>query len=558
MATRYDVSTVPPQGGYIAKYCPVRAQNDILQPGPRVPTSPAMQRRFDRGNAFEAEVTAQLLALHAGAVLIDDEPRSERAAPTLAAMQAGAPLILGGWLPVDETGRRVGMPDVLVAAPGGGYRPVDIKHHMQLDAATAKSDPARCSTLGDPALEPAAPDPAQKARPRQDDVLQLAHYQRMLESAGFAAADGRHGGIIGTEQRVVWYDLDEPFWRTPSITEGTKLRSAMERYDFEFSFRLDVMAVAAQHQHDPATALLVVPVRISECGSCPWWDACRPELESRGDVSLLPRIGWRDWKVYRDHGISTMQELAALDPDDTPWASTEHVDRARAALGDAPAYRRRGVDIITVPRADIEVDVDMENVEDGCYLWGAFVTQRRGDAITAAGYHTFATWEPVTPESETENSRRFWQWLSDLRAAAQAQGLTFAAYCYSASAENTYLRRLALNAPDLHDEVTDFMASECWVDMLKVWNNQLITGGGSGLKTTAPLAGHSWEVDDAGGAESMLQHDLAVAAEDPQARETARTWLLTYNRGDVEATLQLRQWLESEGPNLTSVEDLRP
>ncbi len=621
--TRYDVSAVPPQGGYVAKQCPVRAQNDALRPSEPLPPSSELQRRFDKGRGFEVSTVDHLEQVSAEVVVAAAETEEELEVATADAMESRVSVIVGGRLPTDRLGKRVGKPDLLVAAQGAGYRPADVKHHMALEPADADRGglPGLCSFLAEPRLEDATVDDQFWAKKREDDLLQLAHYQRMLETAGLAAASGRWGGIVGTEQRIVWYDLDAPIWKTPSSTGKPKLRTTMERYDFEFDFRLDVIAVAHAHLRDPSVDLLVVPVAIDECPQCPWRDYCRERLESGcGDVSLLPRIGWRQRKIHGAHGVRDRAELASLDirtaqlvsdgvdvaemqsliedlPPDTPvrdlavvvrskkqlaaledagvstfaelaglprstasYAGSgmatlpEQIDLARAVLGPAPIYVRRNVETVVVPRADIEVDVDMENVEQGVYLWGALVSDRT-KPDSAPRYAAFATWDPLDPDVELQNSLRFWAWLSGVRSDAARDGLSFRAYCYNASAENTYLRRLGM-AGGILEDVTAFIASDQWVDLLKVVGDNLITGGGLGLKKVAPITGFSWSVDDPGGDASMLRHDLAVTGADEDERDHARTWLLTYNQGDVEATLAIRDWMEGEGTSIPRIESL--
>jgi hypothetical protein len=619
---RYDVAHVPPQGGYVAKQCPVRAQWDMIRPCEPLPVSPLLERRFARGRRFEERVVARLMVVHPAAQVVAGEDRAGREAATLAAMRAGVPVIVGGRLPVDLAGRRAGEPDLLVAAAGGpGYRPVDIKHHRCLEQTWPGGLPGLCSPLEELGWEAAQAEPGWSARKCKDDLLQLAHYQRMLEAVGMAPAGGRYGGIIGVEEVVTWYDLDAPIWLTPSASGRPRRRSTMAVYDFEFGFRLDIIAVAAAHQADPGTELLVVPVRIGECAECPWWSWCGPQLHAgSGDVSLLPGMGWRQWRIHHNHGVGDRAALAALDhrtatlvaegvdlrpliaalgrvPDDTPGQAVigqrrraqqarlaaagittvgdarvlsprtaaysdrpmqdlpEQIDLARAALGSAPAYRRRGITNVQVPRGDIEIDIDMENVEEGVYLWGALVTDQAGTSGLPTGYHPFCTWDMLTPETEAALFTRFWQWLCQLRGAAADAGLSVRAYCYNAAAENTQMRRIAATV-GLEDEVTAFTQSPDWVDLYRVFATQLVTGSPAGLKDVAMLCGYIWHVEDPGGGQSMIRCDQAVSIPGHPTVRASRDWLLTYNRGDVEATRALREWLDQEGPSCPPIEDL--
>jgi predicted RecB family nuclease len=393
--------------------------------------------------------------------------------------------------------------------------------------------------------------------------------------------------------------------------------SAMERYDTEFAHRLGIFRAAEAHFFDEVTPLLAEPIVCDQCDMCRWREWCGDRLEEVADLSLIAGVGVGRRALYKAHGIDDLHDLAALDwrtaelvrgkvdveglglkavgrPATTPLAdvianrpkqvevlsalglqsvgdletidtktldvctagapnAATQIELARARVGESPAYRKRGVDTVTVPRADIEVDVDMENTNDGCYLWGALVTDRRGEVPTVR-YMPFVTWDPDIEAGELIAFKDFWSWFSDLRAEASGDGASFKAYCYSKSAEQGQMTRVA-DRLGLRDDVDEFWASNDWVDLLEVVRAQLITGRSMGLKETAPLSGFAWRSGDSGGTLAMVKYDQAIGEDTgPAGRAAAQEWILEYNEDDVRATAALREWLGGPAGELPSIE----
>jgi predicted RecB family nuclease len=525
--------------------------------------------------------------------------------------------VAGGRLPVDIAGHRVGEPDLLVRH-GDGYVPVDVKSHKSLVVAPeAGAGTALVSDVGEPFPAAAVPEPDATPRKHLADLLQLAHYRRLLEASGLAATEGNLGGICGSEGVIVWYDLDER-WLCPSEyleTAPAGPLSAMERYDLDFALRLRVHLAALAHVEAEGSPLLAEPIVCDDCAMCRWRDWCGERLDEVADLSLITGIQVSRRRLYKAHGIDDLFALAALDwttaelagrgvdledllarvaglSGTTPLAAVvpnrtkqlEHlaacgvvmvrdtgridrptlglclagttnlavqIDLARARVGAAPAYVRRGVDRIEVPRGDVEVDVDMENAADGCYLWGALVTDWRGE-VPNARYISWATWDPDVATGELRAFEGFWSWFSAERARVHAEGATFRAYCYSRSAEEGQMKRIAARL-DLTDEVEAFVSSGDWVDLYEVVRQHLVTGRSLGLKHTAQLAGFAWRSEDVGGDLAMVQYDVAVDDADPAAAAAARDWILEYNEDDVRATAALREWLDGPGRDLPSI-----
>jgi predicted RecB family nuclease len=543
-------------GAYAARRCAVRTQWDVVRPCEPAPDGPFRTELARRGHAFETDVIAELIALHPDAVVIDRSlTPAKRQAATDEAIAAKERLIIGPRLRHDERSGRLGEPDLLVRRGPAGYLPVDIKHHRTLDP-QQPGDLRGVSGLAELGHRAVVPRPREAGAhdAHRDDLLQLAHYWRLLEDLGAAALGPPSGAIVGRERRVVWFDLTEQ--RFGDDGGRGERRSALAVYDAEYAERYRVAAAAAQHLVDASRPLPLVPVSIAECPDCTWREHCGAYLEDRQDVSLLPRVTRPAWEALHRAGVDTIPELAALRdvtvvPGMTEGALASAIAHARARNGEAVAYRRPGATGVRVERADVEVDVDMENVEDGAYLWGAYVTDRAGAGIVTPGYHAFVDWDADATIAGVRAFAGFWPWFTELRRTCAERGLTLRAYCWSEAAENRWLRAGA-RAIRAEQDVEDFIASEQWVDLMRVFDGQVITGRGRGLKVVAPLLGFAWADDDPSGAASMVWWQEAVDAERPPAeREQLRARLLAYNADDVRATLHVRDWLEQAGPGLS-------
>lgn len=309
-------------GGYAAKHCPVRVHNDL---SPAVPTldwmpSPEDQARLDAGKAFEVAVFAQLMALHPDCVLVDpDLHKTDAIAATVAALDADAGLILGGWLPDDSAGGRTGRPDLLIHVDGG-YLPGDVKNHKTVQS--AKKTAAVLSPLAQPASRRSVTALTTATSHRFEDGMQLAHYTRMLQACGHHPGDELlFGAIIGTneipftpdvpaERVLAWHNLAEPVVSTYSRSRGKAKRSLLERYDHEHAFRVKVAHRALQIVGSPGDPQpLVTPIGQAECGSCPYEAPCAAAMGDDSSAAItVGRLDTREWRTLRSMGVTTTPE----------------------------------------------------------------------------------------------------------------------------------------------------------------------------------------------------------------------------------------------------------
>ncbi len=567
---------------YAARSCPVKTQNAFLPGLDRPELDESLLELFAGGSAFKADVLRRVIDTSPGVVdcrALRDQPPDVQVAATLAAMADGVPVIVGGLLPLDQAGHRSGRADMWVRgadAPDGapGYHPVMVKMHRMLERQTPgpSHEPFPISSLSEPSLAHAVDVQGRALRlaSREPDLLQLAHYWRLLGAAGRAASGIPYGGIIGSDQipqlanglGVAWVRLDLKQIRTFSRTaaSGWTKRSALERYDHEHSFRVKVATVAQRQTGGPDDpSLVVMPIRVRECDRCVWWQTCLPQL---GDDDLSLRIAKspldvREIAVLRRLGVSTLTDLASVELDDLLPDYIPEVahrpggeERLRIAAHRAKLMvsgvelERVNDDPIDVPRADIEIDFDIEtSADDHVYLWGFLVKDTRTD--DEPEYVAFSDFSELTDSAERRLADEALSWLQSL---VTSSGASVRVFHYSRY-EVLRIQRLAdAFAREPYVWARRF-AEEAFFDLFEVVRRHFFGTYGLGLKQVAHSgSGFSWRDDNPGGLNSQSWFADAVHAETDAVRAELTQRVLDYNEDDVRATYALRRWLRDGAP----------
>jgi len=439
--------------------------------------------------------------------------------------------------------------------------------------------------------------------------IALAHATRVLQAQGCGDEEGRVA-LVDRQRRVWWLEL----------ATSTHPRFNLATYDALYRERRDLID-ALERWGEGSGEFPTTAYWHRECEDCDFRDHCRDELEVRDDVSLTHYTNFEQQRLLHEFGVDTRYDLAGLDPErarlarhvpnDSPSREAvlalaiERLDdliyRARAHRAGA-VLRRVASDQMGCPRADVEVDVDMESDGEHTYLWGAYVRTSGPacDGSLAEGYHPFVSWDEPSEATEAEVFAEFWRWFSELRDTCAARSLTFAAYCFWAQAEDGAMNRAVAAPREGGPTLSDLDAFRThspaqWIDLHEYAKAQLQTEGPLGLKVLARAAGFDWRDENPSGEASMAwfaaartptrtparrdagglsasRGDFGGSSSDaeraPDAErvpdtdqtqvESWRRRILEYNEDDCRATQALRDWLNGPARDLAHRDDPGP
>ena len=467
--------------------CPRRVFLDFYgDPSRRAPTAGFIQKLHDESDRHKrdaAQQVAEKLELEPVRPQFRRGDREAGAAATLALMEAGAGLIVGGLLRVEEIPgvELVGHPDLLVKRPGQSafgdwiYEPVDIR-------------------LG--------------KKPKLEYQLVAALHADLLTMIQGAAP--AKAGVILRGRSPHWVDL------------RTRLKQVQD---------LLANLIDQLMEDDREPELFISRNR---CSLCHWVGDCTDRARQTKHLSLIPGVTPARYRVLERLKIQTIEQLAAT-PLDRLQAFPEFDGAAEAVLLQTRATLTQQPIALAVreawspdrlPVAPVELYFDIEAEPDISldYLLGVLVVDRSQPEPT---FHRFLA---ETPEDE----QRIWgEFLALVDRYPTAPIFHFCEYERDAS------KRLAklygLSAQRLESLLDRFVDVHAWVTQTVV-----LPVEGYALKQIAGYLGFEWRDRTANGSQAVYWYDKWLKTGDRSYLEA----IVTYNEDDCLATYRVKHWLE--------------
>jgi len=277
----------------------------------------------------------------------------------------------------------------------------------------------------------------------------------------------------------------------------------------------------------------------SGCRQSPWFSECIALSEEKHDITLLYNIKTRTLAKLRALGVRTVEDAATMDVDqiheldrDLKRKTLVRAQLQAEALVEKTHFFRKHIEL---PEAatDIFFDIESDPLRTNDYLFGFLVRDEAGER------YEYQLAE--SPEKEPDMWSEFLLWAAKLPE-------DFAVYHFGTfeKARLTALERRYGGSPDL-DRLRERM-----IDLNEIVKDKVtLPLYFYGIKDIGRYIGFERDDTISGGGESVAVYEKWLETGDQKFMDD----IIQYNRDDVVATRELKDWLVNEQQRLAESQE---